>query len=268
MADSRVLYEQRGAVALLTLARPHKLNAIDARMIEGLQAALDTAEADESVRVVVLNGAGRAFSAGFDHDSGSGDAGFWRAELRRDFDLVMRFWDCPKPTIAAVHGYCLGSAMEIALACDITLSARDCRFGAPEVRFGSGIVCLLLPWIVGPKIAKEMLLSGDDRIDAQRALATRLVNRLCDTERLLDDALELAQRIAANDTTAVRLTKRAINRTIDIMGLRAALAEALETDVLVESSDTPEKQQFNAIMARDGLKAALAWRRALAGEKQ
>ena len=263
MSDATVRYEQRGAIALLTLDRPQKLNAIDARMMRELHAALDRAEAEESVRVVVLNGSGRAYSAGFDHDTGTGDADFWRAELRRDFDLIMRFWDCPKPTIAAVHGYCLGSAMEIAACCDITLATSDCRFGAPEVRFGSGIVCLVLPWIVGPKIAKEMLLSGDDRIDAERARAMGLVNRVCEPARLFDEAMELARTIAANDTLAVRLTKRAINRTLDIMGLRAALEEALELDVLAESTDSPEKQQFNEIMARDGLKAALAWRRSL-----
>lgn len=266
MAEPVVRYAQAGSIATLTLERPHKLNAIDPQMIDELHAALDRAERDEAVRVVILNGAGRAFSAGFDHDTGTGDADFWRAELRRDFELIMRIWDCPKPTIAAVHGYCLGSAMEIALACDVTYAARECRFGAPEVRFGSGIVCLLLPWIAGPKVAKEMLLAGDDRIDAERALSLGLVNRVCEPEALQAEALELARTIASNDTTAVRLTKRAIHRTYDIMGLRAALEEALETDVLVESTDTPEKQRFNEIMARDGLKAALAWRRARAEE--
>jgi enoyl-CoA hydratase len=262
-----IRYERDRGVAILTLDRPAKLNAINAAMISGLHAALDRAEADEAVQVVLLRGAGRAFSAGFDQDSGSGDAAFWRAELRRDFELIMRFWDCPKPTIAAVHGYCLGSAMEMALACDITLAARDARFGAPEVLFGSGIVCLLLPWLVGPKIAKEMLLSGNDRIDAGHALAIGLVNRVCDSERLLEDALELARTIAGNDTQAVRLTKRAINRTLDIMGLRAALEEALETDVLVESTDSPEKREFAEVMGRDGVKAALAWRRARGREQ-
>jgi len=261
--EPSVTYERRGAIALITLNRPHKLNAVDPPMIGALHAALDQAEADERVRVLVLRGEGRAFSAGFDLDTGTGDLDFWRTELQRDLDIVMRFWDCPKPTIAAVHGYCLGSAMEMALACDITLAARDCRFGAPEVRFGSGIVCLILPWLVSPKYAKELLLSGNDRIESGRALAMGLVNRLCDTERLLDDALALANDIAANDPCAVRFTKRAINRTLDIMGLREALAEALEADARIEASDSPEKRRFNEILEAEGMKAAVAWRRTL-----
>jgi enoyl-CoA hydratase len=245
---------------VLTLDRPRKLNAVDPVMIGELNAALDRAESDPAVRVILLRGEGRAFSAGFDLGITADDPAAWRAELRRELDLIMRFWYCPKPTIAAVHGYCLGSAMELAVACDVTFSARDCRFGAPEVRYGSGIICLILPWIVGPKIAKELLLSGDDRVDASRALAIGLVNRVFDTERLLEDALDFARGVAANDAHAVRLTKRAINRGLDRAGMRAALDEALEHDVEIESHETPGKRRFNEILARDGLKAAIAWR--------
>ena len=258
--ESTVRYQRDGAVARITLDRPDKLNAIDAHMITGLHAALDRAEHDPAVRVVLLAGNGRAFSAGFDLDAGAGDLAYWRAELRRDLDIIMRFWDSPKPTIAAVHGYCLGSAMEMAVACDITLAADDARFGAPEVKYGSGIVCLILPWLIGPKFAKEMLLSGDDHIEPARALAMGLVNRVVERGQLDTQSLALARSIAANDTRAVRLTKRAINRSIDIMGLRTALDQALEIDAEIESSTTPESQRFNEILQVEGLRAALAWR--------
>lgn len=256
-----IRYQRNGPLGCITLNRPDKLNAINATMIRGLHHALDLAEADEAVRVILLAGEGRAFSAGFDLHSGSGDIDFWRAELGRGLEIIMRFWDSPKPTIAAVHGYCLGSAMEMALACDITLAAEGCRFGAPEVKYGSGIVCLILPWLVGPKLAKEMLLSGDDRIDSARALACGMVNQVFAPEQLAEAGIALARTIAANDARAVRLTKRAINRGIDIMGLRAALAEALEIDAELESGETPESVQFNTILRDEGLKAALAWRR-------
>lgn len=258
--ESTVRYQRDGAVARITLDRPDKLNAIDAHMITGLHAALDRAEHDPAVRVVLVAGNGRAFSAGFDLDAGAGDLAYWRAELRRDLDIIMRFWDSPKPTIAAVHGYCLGSAMEMAVACDITLAADDARFGAPEVKYGSGIVCLILPWLIGPKFAKEMLLSGDDHIEPARALAMGLVNRVVERGQLDTQSLALARSIAANDTRAVRLTKRAINRSIDIMGLRTALDQALEIDAEIESSTTPESQRFNEILQVEGLRAALAWR--------
>lgn len=263
MTPELLLYETRGPVALLTLDRPEKLNAINAAMVDALDAALDRAEADAAVRVVVLRGRGRAFSAGFDVDLGAAAAGVqgMRETLTRDFELIMRFWDCPKPTVAAVHGYCLGSAMELAVACDVTLAEDGCRFGAPEVCFGSGIVTLILPWVVGPKLAKEMLLVGDDGIDAGRAERMGLVNRVVPQGRLEEEAMALARRIAANDRLAVGLTKQAINRSYEVMGMRQALLQALELDVVIESTETPESVEFNRIVAERGAKAAIAWRR-------
>ena len=147
------------------------------------------------MRAIVVAGAGRAFSAGFDLDMGMGDGKPDPAEVRRalenDFRIILRFWDSPKPTIAAVHGYCLGSALELALACDLTIAAEDCRFGEPEVKFGSGIVALLLPWLAGPKAAKYLLLTGDDRVSAAEAQAMGLVNRVVPAAALLDEAIAL-----------------------------------------------------------------------------
>ncbi len=94
--------------------------------------------------------------------------------LEADFDFIMGFWDCPKPTIAAVHGYCIGGAFELSLACDITVAREEStKFGAPEVKFGSGAVALLLPWIAGPKAAKELLLTGEDKLDGRARLGAR-----------------------------------------------------------------------------------------------
>ena len=264
MAEPPVRSERRGAVALLTLNRPEKLNAVNPPMIDALHAALDAAEADDGVRAVVLAGAGRAFSAGFDLDMGLGDAKPDAADVRRaleeDFRIIARFWDSPKPTVAAVHGYCLGSGMELALACDITLASDDCRFGEPEVKFGSGIVALLLPWLAGPKAAKFLLLTGEDRVSAAEVAAMGLVNRVVPAAALLEEAIAIAVRIAANDAQAVRLTKKAINRGLDIAGMRQALLAALEIDVEIETSETAESREFNEILRRDGAKAAIAWR--------
>jgi enoyl-CoA hydratase len=264
---SLVVYEKRGAVAELTLNRPRKLNAINGAMLDDLGAALDEAESDDDVRVLLLKGAGRAFSAGFDLDMGKPASGethneFIRRELQRDFDLIMRFWDFPKPTIAAVHGYCFGSSMEITAVCDLTIAAEDSRFGAPEVRFGSGIVCLILPWIVGQKRARELLLLGSDKVDAAAALHMGLVNRIVPTGTLLAEARSLAAGLALNDPLAVRLTKRALNRSAEIAGLRQALNDALETDIEIETTETPESKAFNEILAAEGPKAALRWRAA------
>ena len=272
MSAALVQYERRGPIAVLTLNRPDKLNAINAAMIDELGRALDAAEADDAVRVIVVAGAGKAFSAGFDLDmetgAGAPDPAAIRRALENDLRIIMRFWDSPKVTLAAVHRYCLGSAMELAVACDLTLAADDCLFGAPEVRFGSGIVALLLPWLVGPKQAKRMLLTGDDRVSASDALGMGLISGVVAADRLMDEALAVAQRIASNDPLAVKLTKQALNRSLDIAGLRAALAQALEIDVLIESTDSPEKREFEAVLKRDGARAALAWRAARAAGTQ
>jgi len=258
-----VLYERRGPIALLTMNRPDKLNAVNGQMVRDLGQALDDAEADDRVRVVVLCGAGRAFSAGFDLDMGEGSGiEFLRRELRKDFDVIMRFWDFPKPTVSAVHTYCLGSGMEMAVACDITVAAEGCRFGAPEVKFGSGIVAMILPWVIGLKQAKELLLTGDDHVSAERALAIGLVNRVVPEDQYLEEALGIARSIAANDLIAVRITKEAINRGAEIMGMRQGLLQGLELGVIAEDSETPESREFNEILEKDGAKAALAWQEA------
>jgi len=258
-------------MAWLKLNRPDKLNAVSKAMIGDLNAALDQAEANDQIRVILVQGAGRAFSAGFDLDMGVGEElehaspeqlrDIMRRELRNDFDIIMRFWDSPKVTIAAVHGYCLGSAMEIALACDLTIATDDCRFGAPEVQFGSGIVALLLPWFCGPKRAKELLLTGTDKVTAKQAAEWGLVNRVVAAEQLQETARQLAMSIAQNDQLAVRLTKQAINRGFDTAGMRQALLEALELDVEIESTDTPESKAFNQLMEKEGTRAAIEWRR-------
>jgi enoyl-CoA hydratase len=264
MGFESVLYVVEGPVAIISLNRPKKLNAISPRMVAELGDALDLAEADSSVRAIVLQGEGRAFSAGFDLEMGEDDTDdpvtFLRRELRKDFDIIMRFWDCPKPTVAAVHTYCLGSGMEMAVACDVTVAAEGCRFGAPEVNFGDGIVSLILPWLIGVKQAKEMLLTGDDDISAERALAMGLVNHVVDAEGYRIRAMSIARKIAANDRSAVELTKQAINRTSEIMGMRSALLQALETAVVIGAQETPESRAFNEVLERDGPKAAIAWR--------
>src|SRR5439155_25792488 len=142
-------------------------NAMNRVMLEEMQAACDAVEADAAVRSLVLTGAGTAFSSGFDLKEQAADppqgVGPWRAALDRDFRAVMRFWHLSKPTIGAVRGPALAGGCELALACDLTVAGEDAMFGEPELKFGAGIVVMLLPWITGPKQAKEMILTGNDR---------------------------------------------------------------------------------------------------------
>ena len=259
-----IRFEPRGRVVLLTLDRPARLTAISARMMDEIDAVLDAVTENDDLGAVVVHGAGRAFCSGYDLKDDavtpSGDAQSWRARLARDLDFLLRFWNLPKPTIAAVHGYCLAGGCELAMSCDITIAEEGCRFGEPELKFGSVIVNMMMPWLVGPKLTKELLLCGDDQLSAERAERIGLVNRVVATGTHVEEALILAERIAALDADAVIRTKAAINRGFEIMGLHDALQAGLDAAVEIESMETPSRAEFRQRVRRQGLKAALAWR--------
>ena len=184
----------------------------------------------------------------------------WREILDLDFSTTMRFWNSPKPTIAAIHGPCMAGAFEMALACDLAVCSRDATFGEPELKFGAGIVTLLLPWMVGAKAAKDIILTGEDTVNAERALALGIVSRVVEPGEHLATALRLARNIAVMDPGLVRDTKKALNRTYEIQGMRDALKSALDIDHAIESAGSPDKKRFMDRAREEGLKAALAWR--------
>jgi enoyl-CoA hydratase len=262
--------ERSGAVATLTLDRPQRLNAINKQMLLELQHALDTVEGDPELRALVVNGAGGNFSSGFDlseqMEARPTGVEIWREILERDFGTITRFWHFSKPTIAAVSGYCLAGGCELALCCDITLASEDAIFGEPELKFGAGIVVMILPWLVGPKHAKEIILRGMDRIPAQEALRIGLINRVVSVGELDSAALALARDIAVIDPHLVQQTKCAINRTFEIMGLVDALEAALDIDLAIEGAGSADKIDFMKIAHKDGLRAAIAWRDARFGK--
>ncbi len=264
-----ITVETLGAVARLTLARPERANAINQTMLAELGDALDAIERDTQVRAVVVTGAGAAFSSGFDlkeqMERRPAGVAAWQPLLRKDFDTIMRFWHFPRPTIAAVRGACLAGACELALACDMTIASEDAFFGEPELKFGAGIVAMILPWLVGPKIAKEIILLGEDRIPAARARELGMVNRVVPADRLEATALAIANHPAAIDPNLVRESKRAINRAYEARNMLDALEEALAIDLAIEGAGSPDKAQVMDIARRDGLRAALAWRDARFG---
>jgi enoyl-CoA hydratase len=216
------------------------------------------------VRAILVRGEGRAFSAGFDMKASAerdmSTVEHVRRQMERQFDFIMAFWDCPIPTIALVHGFCMAGAFEVALTCDITIAAEGTRFGEPEVRFGTGIVAMLLPWAVRPKHAKEMLLTGNNKMDAARAHAIGIVNYIVPPDGLVPFGTRMAFDIAAAAGASVFFTKRAMNRTYEIMGMREALRASLDIDVILNATPSAEKTEFLRIRNEQGLKAALAWR--------
>nr|WP_296770812.1 enoyl-CoA hydratase/isomerase family protein [Rhodococcus sp. (in: high G+C Gram-positive bacteria)] len=258
-----VLYETDGPIATITLNRPEKLNALSTEVVLELDRRVAQAGSDDSIKVVLIAANGRAFSAGFDIndeiEDGTETPLDWQPVLRRDVDITMRIWACPKPTIAVVQGYCLAGACEIAMACDIIVAADDSQFGEPEIQYGSGPVTLLMPFILGQKKTNELLFTGD-KIKADEALALGLINKIVPRAELNDAARALALRIAPTPLPILRLTKQALNRAYEAKGLRTAVNANVDISAILNGANTPEQREFDKVAAEQGLKAALAWR--------
>lgn len=263
MGYTHLLYEQVGPIAHFTLNRPESLNALNHALVMDIRRAMDDVAANDQIRVAVIAGAGRAWSAGFDLKEEAADKitgpAAWRTILAEDVRMSMAVWDCPKPVIAQVHGYCLAGACELAAMCDMTIASDDAIFGEPEIRYGSGPVSLILPYLLGSKKARELLFTGDT-IDAREAQTLGLVNRVVARARLEEETRALALKIARTPTEIIKLTKAPINRVFELMGLREAFAANVDASAILNGAELPEQQEFDRIAREQGLKAALSWR--------
>lgn len=206
--------ERRGAVAICTLERPEVLNALSRGLMEELVTRLRTLEADDAVRVIVLTGAGRAFAAGADIEELLTKTPFAMVEER-----YLDYWDAvrglSKPLLAAVHGYCLGGGLELAMSADIILASESAQFGQPEIRIGvmpGAGGTQLLPRFLGLGRALECIWTGR-MLSAREAERYGLVTRVVADGVLLDEALRLAEAIAQMPPLAVRMAKAAVRRS-------------------------------------------------------
>jgi enoyl-CoA hydratase/carnithine racemase len=207
-----VLYRDMGPVAEIMLNRPAVLNAINGAMHRGILAALDRAAGDDAIRVVVLRGSGRAFSAGGDLKAVAAGE-----DVGHPLVLGRAIWDLPKPVIAAVHGYCLGQACELAAVCDLTVATTSARFGEVEVNHGWGPPLPIVPFALGLKHAKEVLLLGET-FDADHALRIGLVNRVVSEDGLDAEVASIADRIAGLAPAAVAANKKLVNSRYEQAG--------------------------------------------------
>lgn len=221
MQDQQLLIERDGPVVVLTLNRPQQLNALSQALTDELWAVFGRLEDDDSVRAVVLTGAGeRAFAAGADINEIGGITSVTQARrlAHRSHELARRMAELRAPIIAAINGFALGGGLELALACDIRLAAEHAQLGLPEVTLG-----IMPGWggsqrlarLVGPGMGKLLMMTGD-RIPAEVALQIGLVERVLPAAELLDAARELAGRIAAQPPLAVAAIKQAVNRGLEL----------------------------------------------------
>ncbi|WP_072807469.1 enoyl-CoA hydratase [Rhodococcoides yunnanense] len=236
-----VTYEVRGVVAFVTLDRPAFRNAQNSVMTYALDAAFERAVEDEQVKVIVLAGNGKHFSAGhdigtpgrdhhvhygnkavmwWDHVDKPGGDGRYAREMEVYLGMCRRWREIPKPTIAMVQGACIAGGLMLAWVCDLIVASEDAFFSDPVVRMGiPGVEYFAHPWMLGPRFAKEILFTGD-RFTAQRAYEVGMVNRVVPRADLEAETVALAERIAAMPQFGLALTKKAVNQCEDQMGMR------------------------------------------------
>ena len=239
-----VVSRKDGVVTWIKLNRPERLNAMNRQLVDELAAALVAAEADEATRVVVLHGEGRAFCSGDDlkdldaQTASEAETRDWVEAIQNITLLIMR---SSKIVVAAVHGWCVGGALEWAVNCDFRLFADNTRWFFPEVSYGffvTGGVTALLTKQAGPQVAKELMILGEKH-DARKALEVGIAWKLVPEARLLDEARALALAVAERPAGAVAAIKHAINE-----GFHSSLAQAmaLETKATVSGFLSPQAQ--------------------------
>ena len=244
---TEVLYELDGPVAWVTLNRPEVRNAQNVRMTLALDDAYQRAVADDAVRVIVLCGAGKHFSAGHDigtpardihldferratswypHAGKRGAEAMFVREQEAYLGMCKRWRELPKPTIAMVHGACIAGALMLAWSCDLIVASDDAFFADPVVRMGiPGVEYFAHPYVMSPRKAKEFLFLGD-RMPADEALRAGMINRVVPRDRLRHEVATLAARIAEKPRFALALTKKAVNHAEDLMGMYQAMDHA------------------------------------------
>ncbi|MCZ6874635.1 MAG: enoyl-CoA hydratase-related protein [bacterium] len=267
MTDDLVRYEIDANIAIITMNRPEKLNAISHELRGDVSEALLRADDDKAVSVVILRAEGRSFCVGYDIDSDSPEreerrynAMMWHASLSEDLRFEMIPWLMRKPVIASVQGHALGGGCELTMFCDITIAADNALFGEPEIHFSNVGPAIIMPWMIGYKKARELLYLGD-MIDAQTAMNLGMINRVVPLDELQEKTLRFAKRLALISPEALQFTKLSINRGADAAGFTSAMQAGLDVVAPLYAAKTDVGVQFTEIRQRDGLRAALKWRR-------
>ncbi|HEX4622987.1 MAG TPA: crotonase/enoyl-CoA hydratase family protein [Solirubrobacteraceae bacterium] len=268
-----VLYAVEGRVATLTLHRPDRLNAIVPALIADLDAALDRAQADDSVHAIRLRGAGRVFCAGYDIDWGSevmldaeADAPW---DPIRDYQTMSRFvraymrlWESPKPVIAQVHGFCVGGGTDFALCSDLIVCAEDAYIGYPPARVWGSPTTSMWVYRLGLERAKRLLLTGD-ALTGRKAAEWGLASEAVPAGELDAAALALAQRVALLPRNQLHMMKLLVNQAYEQMGLR--VTQLIGTLLDGDARHTPEGVAFSR-RAQESVAAAVAERDAPFGD--
>jgi enoyl-CoA hydratase len=239
-----IIYEKEDRIALIKLNRPEVLNAMNKQLWLDFQVALEDVKNDHEIKVLIITGEGRAFSTGADlKESKARSIEEYReylVELQETSKKIIRF---EKPTIAAINGYALGSGYELALACDIRISAEEAQIGSPEAKVTSSVTggaMRLVQDLIGPGKAKELLFTGE-YIDGKEAQRIGLVNRAVPLDRLMDEAREMAEKIAENSTFSIKMIKKGLHLARGEVSLEELMDYEIEACLACVS--TKERQE-------------------------
>lgn len=219
MRFGNVEYEKKGRVAVMRLDEPDKLNVLTPGIRRGLLEGLNEIASDDDIRVAIITGTGRSFCAGFDIASLKSTE-FDPAKVKRllgeeFFELTRRIEKHSKPIIAAVNGFSFGGGLETAIACDIILASENATFGVPEINIGllPGFAIVRLPQLIGAAKSKSMMMTGEP-ISAQEAYRLNMIEKVVPHDKLMEEAMALAEKIASKPVEAIQLGKSAVNREI------------------------------------------------------
>jgi enoyl-CoA hydratase len=258
MAD--VNYDREGEVGHLTLNRPQTLNALTPAMLEGVGESLDRFLTDDGAKVLVVRGEGRSFCAGIDVGArsqyGTADAVDDHERLRGMAALWLRFWDSPKPIIAAIQGYCLAGAVQLPLCCDLVVVAEDAVIGAPKLPIGGGWIGPMLAHRVGVQRAKLFALRLGYEMSGREAYELGFAAVTAPADRLADVTEALARDVARMPADLLRIEKLSINAAADATGFRAAVLNGTLWDAVAHT--TQGVAQARALVRSEGIKAAIA----------
>jgi methylglutaconyl-CoA hydratase len=237
----KIAYRIDSGIARIALNRPERRNALDQELLSEFRAALGVSAADESVRVIVVSGAGKDFCSGMDlrtfADNASGEIAKFQAEARNMAGLLLDMRRHPRPIVAAVQGRALGGGCGIATAADIVLASDSAQFGYPEINIGfvPAIVMAILRRSVSEKRAFELIVSGES-ISAQTALEYGMINRVFGAETLEREVEEFVMNLASNSSSALAMSKELFYRT-DAMQFEAAIEAGAEVNAFARTTE-------------------------------
>ena len=263
IVNNKVILKKKGYKAYLILNKPEKLNALDMDMYLDLLHYMKELEKDSNIRVIIIKGNGRGFSAGYDIKAET-DISISPLEERdsfRDSSNALRWliWDINKPVICQVHGYCLGGACELTLPADFVIASEDAVIGEPEIKFGSPPVFLMIPWLTGIRKGKELLMTGEN-ISGNDAEKFGLITKAVPLEKIDEEVESLANKLIRIPPEILYLQKLGINRQFEMMGMKTGIDTWLDMSMYFRFFRTEEIETFSRITAEQGVKAALKWR--------